>query len=463
MCDCVSGVWDDFMETGRQIVGCICCCAIVGPILVLIGIIVLVSALKDTRGDKIKKYNAAVDKWNSQSRDELLAAQFTNTNSGASGGAEVLGATTAVDVLRDDDKDLKSYEPLKYRTAGGFSFASATLGTSDIVYTADISASQNGGPASTMSVGLTFGHYISRGQGSLSRSCQLTATSTSTGSSRPLCSQVCSDDGGQWDSTTSTCRFYLRASDMCLKVTLSGSSWTPASVPGSGFGCLYKNQGGTKGDWSISSYTSVSAGATITPSTVQLTIRSSDDPYILASDLTNGSYDFGLTRAQKIVIGIVLIVIGCVWMCCVCGGVYAIYMCFMGNNRSGRFNNHKGGAYGNNNNNNNGGGAYNGGGGGYNHGPAPAQPVVAHPAPPPPSNYNAPPPSNYNAPPPSNYNAPPPGNPYGGSAAPPYSAAVGAPPPAYGGAPPSYAGAPPPNPYAPPPGGNPYQQKNPYS
>merc|ERR1711916_348996 len=105
-------------------------------------------------------------------------------------------------------------------------------------------------------------------------------------------------------------------------------------------------------------------------------IRSSADPYILASELTKGTYDFGLSRAQKIVIGIILIVIGVVISCCVFGAIFYFVKFVIGAGGSGR-------SFGrtNNNNNNTGKSFGNNNGPGVSsyHTPAPAQPVAAQP------------------------------------------------------------------------------------
>merc|ERR1711991_954349 len=153
-------------------------------------------------------------------------------------------------------------------------------------------------------------------------------------------------------------------------------------------------------------------------------IRSSADPYILASELTKGTYDFGLSRAQKIIIGIILIVIGVVISCCVFGAIFYFVKFVIGDGGSGR-------SFGRSNNNNTGKSFGNNNGAGVSsyHTPAPsynaavAAPPPAYGGPPPSNPYVAPP---ANAAPPPAYGGPTPSNPY---VAPPANAA---PPPAYG-------------------------------
>jgi len=459
MCDCISGMWDDFVDLGRNIIGCICCMMCIGPILILIGIIVLISAIKDSRGDKIKQYNAAVDKWTASARAEFAAAQFVNN--GAS-PPETLGTVTTGDILKDDDKDIKSYQALKYQSTTGFgAYASGTVGTVGVQYTSDIAASQDNGSPSSIAVTLPFSSYRSTGTTGLSKSCTNSPTTTSSGSSdnRPLCSSVCAEDGGTWDANANTCHFYRVASRFCLKVALSGSTWAATATPGAGIGCLYKTQAGIKGDWGIATTQQSSPGTTVDPSRVNIMIRSSADPYILASELTKGTYDFGLSRAQKIVIGIILIVIGVVISCCVFGAIFYFVKFVIGDGGSGR-------SFGRSNNNNNTGKSFgnnNGPGVSSYHTPAPAQPVAAQPvaAQPVAAQPVAAQPvaaQPVAAAPVTAYGAPPPGNPYGAAPAPSYNAAVSAPPPAYGGPPPS-------NPYvaAPAKGANPYAAPPPAS
>ena len=415
----------------------------IGPILILIGVIVLISAIKDSRGDKIKQYNAAVDKWTASARAEFAGAQFVNN--GAS-PPETLGTVTTGDILKDDDKDIKSYQALKYQSTSGFgAYAAGTVGTVGVQYTSDIVASQNGGTGSSMSVTLPFSTYRSAGTTGLSKSCTNSPTTTSSGSSdnRPLCSAVCGEDGGTWDSSGNTCHFYRVASRFCLKVALSGTTWSPTTTPGAGFGCLYKTQAGIKGDWGVATTSRSSPGSAVEPSRVNIMIRSSADPYILASELTKGTYDFGLSRAQKIIIGIILIVIGVVISCCVFGAIFYFVKFVIGDGGSGR-------SFGrSNNNNNNTGKSFgnnNGAGVSSYHTPAPAQPVAAKPVAAQPVAAQP-----VYAAPATSYGAPPPGNPYGAAPAPSYNAAVAAPPPAYGGPPPSNPYVAPPANAAPPP------------
>merc|ERR1712065_98926 len=207
-------------------------------------------------------------------------------------------------------------------------------------------------------------------------------------------------------------------------------TWAATATPGAGIGCLYKTQAGIKGDWGIATTQQSSPVTTVDPSRVNIMIRSSADPYILASELTKGTYDFGLSRAQKIIIGIILIVIGVVISCCVFGAIFYFVKFVIGDGGSGR-------SFGRSNNNNNTGKSFgnnNGPGVSSYHTPAPAQPVAAQPVAAQP----------VAAAPVTAYGAPPPGNPYGAAPAPSYNAAVSAPPPAYGGPPPSnpYVAAP---------------------
>merc|ERR1712072_682070 len=105
-----------------------CFCAFVlvcgGPICMIVGIVFLVKATTDTRGELIKPYNAAVDAWTSQYR-----AAFVNAGlSFASSSAGTFTTSTSADTTWSSDSDngngLHSYTPFKYKaTATNFQTA----------------------------------------------------------------------------------------------------------------------------------------------------------------------------------------------------------------------------------------------------------------------------------------------------------------------------------------------------
>lgn len=47
-------LWEMLKDWGEKVMCCICCCLCTGPILTIVGIILVVSAIKDKRGDNIK-------------------------------------------------------------------------------------------------------------------------------------------------------------------------------------------------------------------------------------------------------------------------------------------------------------------------------------------------------------------------------------------------------------------------
>jgi hypothetical protein len=53
----------DFFELQRKVVGCVCCIFFGGPVLIVIGIIILAGAGQKTRENAISSYNTAVSTW----------------------------------------------------------------------------------------------------------------------------------------------------------------------------------------------------------------------------------------------------------------------------------------------------------------------------------------------------------------------------------------------------------------
>mmetsp|Transcript_37490 Transcript_37490/g.118231 ORF Transcript_37490/g.118231 Transcript_37490/m.118231 type:complete len:248 (+) Transcript_37490:287-1030(+) len=112
------------VDAVNQLVCCVCCMLIIGPLLAIIGVMFLISALSDTRGDLINEYNTFVPPWTNGSYAEFKTAEFglryewtSGCNAGAVDYKDVPllpGAATPNDVYTDNDSKLLPYEQWKY-------------------------------------------------------------------------------------------------------------------------------------------------------------------------------------------------------------------------------------------------------------------------------------------------------------------------------------------------------------
>jgi len=125
-----------------------------------------------------------------------------------------------------------------------------------------------------------------------------------TSDNRRPCSAVCSEKQGAWDATYAICYVRSRTKGLCAKVTSSGSGYNLDATGGAG--CLYAD----KDSFAIIQRIQKTGSYAVTFDDVDTTVRSAYDPFVVASRMTSGSYNFGLTRAQKILYGTVLMGVG---------------------------------------------------------------------------------------------------------------------------------------------------------
>jgi len=272
---------------GRRVCGCLCFLLIVGPLLIVIGVAVLFSATHDTRGPLISQYNEAVANWTNTHRAQF--AQISpNIYSTEHPNPLVLGANTQGDILADHDKKIHSYTPLKYTYQLSSLVASkpwSSSNTSQFVVSV-------GSKASTVSVTLVATPAVTYG------------CTNPHGNDCP----ECTNQGGVWDFVKQTCTTIEVLDGFCLKLANSSGSWEKAADYG-GYGC------GAKNDWNTQSY--VKVNPTKTPTVTfsgTITVRSLYDPYVYAAHLTDGSYNFGMTQADKAKTGVMLIIVGGVFI-----------------------------------------------------------------------------------------------------------------------------------------------------
>lgn len=118
------GLYHELRDFGRSVTACICCFLVGGPILLIVGIALLVSAGTDTRGNSISQYNGAVSTWTLSG-----AGRVANLTSG--GQFSVEGDTTRNLAFTTANADYPSVE------SGGDVSSYSTRAT--------VAASQSGG------------------------------------------------------------------------------------------------------------------------------------------------------------------------------------------------------------------------------------------------------------------------------------------------------------------------------
>lgn len=143
------------------------------------------------------------------------------------------------------------------------------------------------------------------------------------------CSVKCEDSGGIWGNNQCTFHnvvciaLYLyfvityiyihrQISKICVKFSKIGSQWSTDAKYG-GIGCVP----GTDSSWNpAEAYSPLSRDAIDVDPMLTVTSRSAKDPYVLAAYLTDGTFNFGLTQAQTAMLGLIVIAIGGLILCC---------------------------------------------------------------------------------------------------------------------------------------------------
>ena len=281
-------------EQMRRAFHCLVCMVVAGPILVIIGIVVLAGATEDSRSPLITKYNNAVEQWNDGLRDEFNAALSGELY--ASGDTvhylEMKASTTADDGAQaKGGEDVKSPDVLKFRNMA-ITFAtssvepwSSSMG-SQAYRTIELTDEDEDTVYGTVTFPLLYSDY-----------------EHSTSSS-------CNSNKGYYDSYYEYCYYYWVAEEVCTQFVTSAMA-----LKGEDSGCYYKAQG--SGDnWSPVQYKKIDARNNYQPyvgaiGSMEVTVRDSNDPYIELERLTHGTLNFGLTQAEQAGIGIALVVIGC--------------------------------------------------------------------------------------------------------------------------------------------------------
>jgi len=298
-----------------HIVCCLCILMCLGPILIIIGIIVLFTAAVDnTRANEISQYNTAVNDWTNTYRAQYAATPgFTVT----SPGNTALLQDTNTDTLNDDGTDYSTYSALKYDTQS-FTVPPFTITNYQNQYTYSVTLNITQNDATNNTIQYSLAAFKATVLRSTDMGCSTTTNNNQNTNNN--CIYVCPNTySGIWDTTLFQCNITYILKSVCLKVSKTGNTWQFDNTNG-GIGCApapsttYPYLGSV---WPVETYTAynnrVGSGSVINFNSVPLFLRHYKDPYIAAAYITDGSYYFGLTKGQKVATGLIIIIIGAVF------------------------------------------------------------------------------------------------------------------------------------------------------
>eukprot|EP01111_Echinosteliopsis_oligospora_P011860 TRINITY_DN4006_c0_g1_i1.p1 TRINITY_DN4006_c0_g1~~TRINITY_DN4006_c0_g1_i1.p1 ORF type:complete len:398 (-),score=80.47 TRINITY_DN4006_c0_g1_i1:33-1181(-) len=281
---------------GRQVMGLICFCVCLGPILILVGVGLMIASASDPRGTSISMYNSVVSDWNNKYLPQFQAAKFYVQ--GSAGEWVPLVVDNSPDFI-NDVAQVQSYTALKY--------------VSNMSVVVPPQPFNEDGPDQLF--------WFEENTTALSQQYQDIMMQNNLypgdGSGNTLncnddeeddyddCANACYNMGGQWNIDMyddGYCQVNQIISAFCMKVSQdSFGDWSPDTTYG-GSGCysqglpqaLYQSTNGVG--------TMYFGG--------NITIRHAQDPHIYLGQATNFKYSFGATQRQNFVTGWVLIITG---------------------------------------------------------------------------------------------------------------------------------------------------------
>lgn len=284
----------------KAIMACICCCLCAGPILIIVGIVLLASP--NTREDDVKNYNDAISSYNSNTAPILTSLSLSVEGSSMSRTQEsinVQGNTEGVD------------------SGSHYVFtASGVTRPNDNNY--GFQASRSGGSSTTFSKNIPFTASVTRdivcSSNNCAEDCAFRDFECTASSSRNYCTN---QFGGVYTHTNAgdcdagevcgRCEYQGSLSRACVPIAVSSSSISTSSRYSS---CYYPF------DISGNDYRP-SAGSSPT-----IEVMSDDDPFIELQRVTEGTNDFGITEAQQRTTGIVLLILGLLITCVMIAAAY---------------------------------------------------------------------------------------------------------------------------------------------
>jgi hypothetical protein len=342
------GFFDALGELGGMMQAACCCVCLVfllGPIFLIVGVSYVADATTDTRGEALKELQGDAAAWEDGHRadfDELELA----VDPGAIIGQRPLPAVTAGDRIADigsqpDDLDI-TWTPLRYSALVDVP-GNGLPGDTYTLYVGGVQVDQAGPFALCEEQTITVSNC--RETCSSSRRRSGSSGSQQCTSSCCPCSLRCAESGGAYRRVGGTmrCRVTLQLQEVCFVAPSGAGAGGAAADPTlwtgqtTGFADSLPHINGEldppsepKVHTSAGAYARVPVGQFCPQdalSRVRVTVRSADDPYLLAAVSTDYSFDFGNTQAENAKAGGTFIVLGVIFSIIpVCAG-YAIYSC----------------------------------------------------------------------------------------------------------------------------------------
>ncbi|KAJ3048011.1 hypothetical protein HK097_010967 [Rhizophlyctis rosea] len=304
----------------------ICC---LGPVLVIVGIVFLASAGTKSRENKIEQYNAAVEAWSTNYRNDLAAASFSLSSPVSAPLGEQTYPSSGMQLVKDNDQSqLHDYTPLYYASS-----------TNSIPYSSDgkyfVQTTDRNGV--TQSFTLNHPKKLTKTVTQNTMNCRTSSecnirTQTDdqyrTCTSRPYCSTVCTNTYGGTLTTSTTCSYDSVLRSICVQISnpSSGSGYrvaTATALTNNQVGCDYSN-GFEPAVYEPESKVGLAASFTTLKG---ITLRHSADPYITLQAITSGTMAFGLSTGQKTATGVIFLVVGIAWMVFLCFVIFLIVKC----------------------------------------------------------------------------------------------------------------------------------------
>jgi hypothetical protein len=296
-----------FGECARCIFGLLCCLVFIGPILIIVGIVLLTS--ENDRQKRVDQYNGAVRDY-----DQLDAPLLSQTTMLATSNSVpyVLSRYYLTVPVEGNMESVTSANHYVFVRAG---VPQATLDT----YALSVSLSNNTGTVPTV---LNFQIEGSRSM-TKALTCEGAQCTDRCRDSSDYCtsssmqSRCASEFGGTWTSSSSsrckrgqtcgTCRFTGQLQTACLVLQLNDGVVSKSSLTS----CWYPFD---------SQQYAARVGTTIAG--VEIRVLTERDPYITLQRVTEGSDNFGITAGQQRAAGIGCLVAGCIFtaimICVIC-------------------------------------------------------------------------------------------------------------------------------------------------
>jgi hypothetical protein len=333
---------------------CVCLLFLLGPIFFIVGVSYVADSTTDSRGEGLKELQGYAAAWEDGHRADFEELDLAVAiGSGLWSDQTTLPAVTTGDSIPDigsqpDDIDI-TWTPLRYSArvdAPGSGYGPP--GDTYRLYVGGVEVDQAGPFALCEQQNIA----VSNCQATCSSNRRRSSSQQCTSSCCP-CSVRCQESGGTYEADrygTMHCKVTLQLQEVCFVAPsgagAGGASADPTLWTGQTTGFADSLPEGNdqvepphepKVHTSAGTYARVPVGQFCPQDSnfeVRVTVRSSDDPYLLAAMSTDYSFDFGNTQAENAKAGGAFIVLGLIFCIIpVCAG-YAIYSCAQQRKRS---------------------------------------------------------------------------------------------------------------------------------